>query len=473
MGASYVHPALYKKPVPGKGFGVFSKAELKPGAMIGIEAGGEIISRAEARTRKQRGDDHAHQVAPNFYWAAKNKRDETPLDCINHCCDPNVGLFGGTTWVVRKHILPHKDELGNDYATFDFDPHYKFKCECEAPNCRKRLTGNDWKKLGLQIRHWGFFTPFKQREIEKWMRKNHLWVLDGKLYYLDFYKPAAQHWHEILGNEKGVLVNRRSRFQNIQIFATAAYDLMLSLNGWQQAAIRDEWIYHEALAWTAFLTHPNPEIVVILGGGDGLLLRQILRDPRVKRVILIDIDPEVVRLTQKFPEFWGNAHGDPRVTIVNADALQYLRDMDFFADVFFSDLTDPTEESLSTELMGNKYFERIKNRMRNDESLLIFQAGEGAENAFGDHMTARNIIQRTFPYLRSFFFHVPSFSTSWSGIIASLKHLPDFEEKATAQHLFHKHPEITKTFRYLTPETLSAMFTYSRSFAQAITASKT
>ena len=468
MGVSYVHPALYTKRIPGKGLGVFSKAKLPPDTTIGIEAGGEIIMLAEARARKRRGDDHAHQVAPDFYWAPKGKRDMTTLDFINHCCDPNVGLFGGTTWVVRKSISPHKDELGNEYATFDFDPKYKIECRCGAQNCRGRLTGNDWKKLGLQIRHWGFFTPFKQLEIERRMRKNHLWVKDQKLYYLDLYKPTAPHWHEILGGEKGILVNRRSRFQHIQIFMTAAYGLMLALDGYPQAAIGDEWIYHEALTWVALLCHPNPEVVVILGGGDGLLLKQILRDPRVKKVILIDIDADVVKFIQKFPEFWSDAHLDPRVTIVNADALQYLRDMDFLADIFFSDLTDPTESSLSTDLMSTEYFGLIKDRMRDEKSLMMFQGGEGAENAFEDHMSGRRKIEEIFPYLQSFFFHVPSFSTEWSGIIAGLEPLPNFGDAATAKRLFRTHPELSATFRYLTPRTLAGMFAYSRSIAHAI-----
>lgn len=472
MGASYVHPALYQRPVPGKGFGVFSKTNLKPDDIIGVEAGGEIISRAEARRRKRRGDDHAEQVTPKFYWAPNGAHDMTPLDMINHSCDPNVGRQGNV-WVVRRAVRTHRDELGNDYATFDFDPQYRIKCRCGGENCRGLLTGNDWKKLGLRIRHWGFFTIFKQLEIEKWMKKNHLWVRNGKLYYRDLYRPTAPHEHEILGGEKGVLVNRQSHFQHIQIFATAAYGLMLALNGCQQAAIRDEWIYHEALAWTALLCHPNPEVVVILGGGDGLLLKQILRDPRVKRVILIDIDSDVVRFTRQFSEFWGDTHLDPRVTIVNADALQFLHNMNFLADIFFSDLTDPTESSLSTDLMSTEYFGLIKDRTRDEESLMMFQGGEGAENAFEDHMSGREKIKEVFPYLRSFFFHVPSFSTVWSGIIAGLKPLPDFGDVATTKRLFRAHPKITAAFRYLTPKTFSGMFAYSRSIAHTIGTSET
>ena len=126
-------------------------------------------------------------------------------------------------------------------------------------------------------------------------------------------------------------------------------DLRLYLNGNLQFSSRDEYRYHEALAWPAIARVDDPRRVLILGGGDGLALREVLKSDAVEQVTLVDLDPSITQLFSSAPALRrlnDDAFADDRVTIVNADAYAWVRSRRDPFDVVLIDFPDPTNYSI-------------------------------------------------------------------------------------------------------------------------------
>jgi spermidine synthase len=145
-----------------------------------------------------------------------------------------------------------------------------------------------------------------------------------------------------------VVLARTTRYQRIVLTAWKD-DLRLFLNANLQFSSRDEYRYHEALVHPGLAALPAASRVLILGGGDGLALREVLRYPQVRAVTLVDLDPEMTRLFSSHQELRrlnGGALSDPRVTVVNADAFTWIDESRETFDFAIVDFPDPSNFSL-------------------------------------------------------------------------------------------------------------------------------
>lgn len=143
-------------------------------------------------------------------------------------------------------------------------------------------------------------------------------------------------------------------------------DYRLYINGNIQFASVDEYRYHEALVHIPMAAAEDPREVLILGGGDGLAMRQLLKYPQLTRVVLVDLDPEMTKLARTNPIFQRLNEGaldDPRLTIVNQDAMNYVMDSPDKFDVIIIDLPDPNNESLA-KLYSTSFYSIIARRLR-------------------------------------------------------------------------------------------------------------
>jgi len=142
-------------------------------------------------------------------------------------------------------------------------------------------------------------------------------------------------------------------------------DLRLFLNGHLQFSSRDEHRYHEALVHPALASHPRPRQVLVLGGGDGLAVREILKYPAVERVTLVDLDPEMTRLFADHALLTAVNAGalrDPRVQVVNADAFVWLAEARERFDVVVVDFPDPHNFSLG-KLYSRTFYRVLRARL--------------------------------------------------------------------------------------------------------------
>lgn len=146
--------------------------------------------------------------------------------------------------------------------------------------------------------------------------------------------------HILLGIEQWIF-REHSPYQEVAIARVPEFGRGLFLDGVVQFLELDEFIYHEHLAVPPLLFHPSPRRVLIQGGGDGLALREVLRDPRVEEVVLVDIDAVVVEACRKhLPDLHNGSFDDPRAQIRIEDILSFLSDPPGQFDVVLGDLID-------------------------------------------------------------------------------------------------------------------------------------
>jgi spermidine synthase len=171
-------------------------------------------------------------------------------------------------------------------------------------------------------------------------------------------------WSEDRLYADDIILARTSPYQRI-VLTRWSDDLRLFLNGHLQFSSRDEYRYHEPLVHPAMASHPAPRRVLVLGGGDGLAVREILRYAAVERVTLVDLDPEITRLFAENPLLTavnGHALRDPRVRIVNADAFVWLAETRETFDVVIADFPDPHNFSLG-KLYSRTFYRVLRARL--------------------------------------------------------------------------------------------------------------
>lgn len=171
-------------------------------------------------------------------------------------------------------------------------------------------------------------------------------------------------WTEARLYADEIILARSSSYQRI-VLTRGGDDVRLFLDGHLQFSSRDEYRYHEALVHPALAAHPGPRRVLVLGGGDGLAIREILRYPGVESVTLVDLDPEMTRLFSTHPllqQLNGGAFKDRRVRVVNEDAFVWLdRQTDVF-DAVVIDLPDPHNFSLG-KLYSRSFYRVLRSRL--------------------------------------------------------------------------------------------------------------
>ncbi|MEW6386891.1 MAG: hypothetical protein AB1491_05175 [Thermodesulfobacteriota bacterium] len=189
---------------------------------------------------------------------------------------------------------------------------------------------------------------------------------------MDYWTPADL----VAMEKKEVLVAGRSPFQEYEIFVSSVWGRVLILDGRLQSAEKDEFIYHEALVHPALAAHPEPRRVLVLGGGEGATLREVLRYAGVSRAVMVDLDEELVQVCQEWlPTFHGGAFDDPRAELVFADARAWLAAQgDASFDVILVDLPEPLEAGPALLLFTKEMYELARRKLA-PRGLMAVQSG--------------------------------------------------------------------------------------------------
>ncbi len=141
---------------------------------------------------------------------------------------------------------------------------------------------------------------------------------------------------------KEKLHQEETPFQRIEIYETNHFGTLMVIDGFIMLSDFDNFFYHEMMSHPALFTHPNPEQVVIIGGGDCGTLREVLKHKEVKRAIQVDIDERVTRLSEQFFPELCEANSDPRAELLFADGIQWVKDAaPGSIDIIIVDSTDP------------------------------------------------------------------------------------------------------------------------------------
>ncbi|MCP4126104.1 MAG: polyamine aminopropyltransferase [Gammaproteobacteria bacterium] len=202
---------------------------------------------------------------------------------------------------------------------------------------------------------------------------------DGK-WFLEGTVPGCREGNVNHGFHITEVVHKeRTHFQEYLIFDNPVYGRVLVLDGIVQLSTLDEHIYHEMLVHPTMFTHPNPQRVVIVGGGDGGTLREVLRH-NPEQVIMIDIDEQFVRAAAKhLPSLSSGAFEDPRVTLLFEDASEALQQYEGAFDVAIIDCNDAVGPS---EPLFEKDFYTTVARSLTDDGICAVQAGSMLDAEF-------------------------------------------------------------------------------------------
>lgn len=171
-----------------------------------------------------------------------------------------------------------------------------------------------------------------------------------------------------------IILSKQTQYQRI-IVTRWKNEIRLFLNGHLQFSSRDEYRYHETLVHPALLAHPAPKKVLVLGGGDGLAVREILKHKNVESVILVDLDSAITNLFTEhkiLKELNEESLKNPKVTVINTDAFVWLEESDQTFDVVLIDFPDPSNFSLG-KLYTTMFFHTLKRRM-SETSVLEIQS---------------------------------------------------------------------------------------------------
>ena len=212
-------------------------------------------------------------------------------------------------------------------------------------------------------------------------------------------------YHEITPEGFGIaiekdkdLYSKKSPFQQIDIFHSRAFGNVMTLDGLMMTTERDEFFYHEMIVHIPMLTHPNPENVLVIGGGDGGTVREILKHPSVKRVDMVEIDGDVIEACKEFQPTISCALDDKRVNVLVQDAVEFIKDKENVYDVVLSDSTDPIGPGEG--LFNVNFYNNVKKALRKG-GIVVPQTESPfaqSENMQKTYQMLRKVFKNVAPY---------------------------------------------------------------------------
>ncbi len=227
--------------------------------------------------------------------------------------------------------------------------------------------------------------------------------------------PVEGHFHAITRTRFSL----QTKFQQLEILETASYGKCLVLDGRIQSSVADDFIYHETLVHPAMILHPRPETALVIGGGEGATLREILRYPSIRRAVMVDIDEAVVQACREhLPEMHRGAFADPRVELRHEDARLYLETTGDRFDVAIVDLTEPLEEGPACLLFTREFHRHLADRLT-ERGTLALQAGMTKIGELAFYAAMARTLADIFPVVAPYQSFIPCFGTPWGFIVAA------------------------------------------------------
>ncbi len=226
------------------------------------------------------------------------------------------------------------------------------------------------------------------------------------------------------------LYSGRSAFQRIDVFESKEFGRFLTLDGYMMLTEKDEFIYHEMIVHVPMAVHPSPRRILVIGAGDGGVVRELTRYDSVQHIDLVEIDEMVVTVCKEYLQQTACRFDDKRVTIHYQDGLKFVRHCEDEYDLIIVDSTDPfgPGEGLFTKEFYGNCFKALKN-----DGIMVNQHESPFYSVDAVAMQrAHKRIVESFPISRVYQAHIPTYpSGHWLFGFASKKYHPekDFDAK--------------------------------------------
>jgi spermidine synthase len=266
-------------------------------------------------------------------------------------------------------------------------------------------------------------------------------MIAGAIFSADFVRVFEQQLYADV-----IIYRHQTPYQKI-IITRNNEDVRLFLDGNLQLSSRDEYRYHEVLVHPVMSAARSYETVLVLGGGDGAVARELLKYDDVENIIIVDLDPAVTNLARSnllLREINQDALDDPRVTVINEDAYRYLEESSDLYPVVIIDLPDPNNESLS-KLYSQQFYQLLRKHITPDGAFVTQAASPYfVREAF---WTIANTIEASGFQMLPLHTYVPSFG-EWGFVIG------------TPQRPAQVEIDPALSLRYLTPGVLESTLTF-------------
>lgn len=222
-----------------------------------------------------------------------------------------------------------------------------------------------------------------------------------------------------LFNVRKVYAIEKSEYQEIALLELEGFGRALVIDKLVQSTEADEYLYHESLVHPAMIIHPEPKRILIIGGGEGAALREVLKHNKVEKAVMVDIDGVVVEFSKKYLEFiHKGSFYDPRAEVVIMDGFRYVKNVDDGSfDVVIMDLTDPYASEIAKPVYSLESIKEI-HRILGTNGVLATQAG----NSFFYNKSYSYVyesIERLFKHTAEYWVWIPSFGYACNFIVGS------------------------------------------------------
>jgi spermidine synthase len=284
-------------------------------------------------------------------------------------------------------------------------------------------------------------------------------------WFMETTTPVEGHMHAIVRT----LVEAHTKFQHVEIMETASYGKALILDGRIQSSQADEFVYHEALVHPGLLApRQAPVSALVIGGGEGATVREILRYPSIRRVVMVDIDAEVVDLCKRhLPEMHRGAFDDPRTEFRAEDARGYLERTPERFDLIVVDLVEPLEEGPACLLFTREFYSLVRDRL-SPGGAMTMQAGMTKVGEIGFFTAINRTLREVFPVVAGYQTFVSCFGTPWGFILASRETDPRAQSTEDVDRLVAE--RVTGTLAYWDGQTHQHAFSLPKFLRRAIEA---
>lgn len=214
----------------------------------------------------------------------------------------------------------------------------------------------------------------------------------------------------------------QTAFQHLAVVVTEQFGRMLLLDGMVMTTDADEYVYHEMITNIALNSHPNPQNVLIIGGGDGGALREAVRHPKVEQATLVEIDGQVIEAAKQYFPALSCSFTDPKARVVVDDGIAFVQQRQNEFDIILVDSTEPVGPAV--QLFSPEFYRACGTALKDDGMLVVqsespFFNAEVIKQAFGN-------IQQIFPLTKLYLASIPTYPSGlWSFTVGSKKYDPE------------------------------------------------
>lgn len=262
-------------------------------------------------------------------------------------------------------------------------------------------------------------------------------------------------WDMYMHGATKVLAYRKTQFQDMYIIESGSFGKALMLDGKWQSSEKDEFLYHEGLVHPPLMMHGDPKKVLILGGAEGATIREVLRWKGVERIVMVDIDGEVVEACKELlPEMHQGAFDDPRVEVIIDDAQKFIDTTTEKWDAVISDLSDPIESGPAFALFTQEHYQQVSNILA-PNGMFMLHSGPLFWTELYMHARLANTVKSVFPYAQSALCYATSYGLPLSYIIAAKHEFSATPDPAESDRILAE--KTTGGFRMMDGRTLLGM----------------